>query len=51
MSDEIRDELLRLVRQVREHAQFLERGGVVGVPRGETPASAPSAPAKAPATA
>src|SRR5438045_2574292 len=31
MSD--RDELLRVARQVKEHVAWLERGGVVGVPR------------------
>jgi uracil-DNA glycosylase len=43
-----RDELLRLARQAKEHAAWLERGGVRGVPR--APASAPApAPAAAPA--
>ena len=33
MSD--RDELLSLVRQAKEHAAWLERGGVAGVPKGQ----------------
>jgi DNA polymerase len=46
MSD--RDELLRLTRQVREHLAWLERGNVVGVPRGQgrvaPPEPVPAAP-------
>ncbi len=39
MSDH-RDELLALARQVKEHAAWLERGGVAGVPRRPLPAKA-----------
>jgi DNA polymerase len=56
-----RDELLALARQVKEHAAWLERGGVVGVPRRPLPVKAESprvaaptgsaAPAPAPASA
>ncbi len=59
----VRDELLQLARQVKEHAAWLERGGVVGVPKPKTQstvdnrqpiaraASAPAAVAGASATA
>jgi uracil-DNA glycosylase len=39
MSD--RDELLAIARQAKEHVAWLERGGVVGMPRGEVPPPKP----------
>jgi DNA polymerase len=39
MSD--RDELLAIARQAKEHVAWLERGGVVGMPRGEVPPPRP----------
>ncbi|HZS36666.1 MAG TPA: uracil-DNA glycosylase [Polyangia bacterium] len=49
MSD--RDELLQIVRQVKEHAAWLERGGVAGVPRAIGESARPRAAATATATA
>ena len=49
MSD-ARDELLALARQVKEHAAWLERGGVAGVPR-PLPAKVEPARAASPARA
>src|SRR5437868_13683301 len=44
-----RDELLSLVRQVKEHASWLERGGITAVPRATTPPpSAPATPSPSP---
>jgi uracil-DNA glycosylase family 4 len=34
----VRDELLKLTRQVKQHAAWLERGNVAGVPRGKVEA-------------
>jgi uracil-DNA glycosylase family 4 len=49
----LRDELLKLTRQVKEHVSWLERGNVAGVPR-PAPSAAPAtktvAPVAAPAT-
>src|SRR5436309_2421171 len=45
-----REELLSLVRRAREHVAWRERGGVVGLPRGEAPVRARSAPEPPPAT-
>jgi uracil-DNA glycosylase family 4 len=36
-----RDDLLAIARQAKEHLAWLERGGVVGLPRGEAIAPAP----------
>jgi uracil-DNA glycosylase len=44
-----REELLALTRQVKEHAAWLERGGVVGVPKKSTVDSRPPAARPAPA--
>jgi DNA polymerase len=39
-----RDQLLALVRQVKEHAAWLERGGITAVPRATAATPAPQAP-------
>ena len=44
-----RDELLEIARQAKEHVAWLERGGVVGLPRAPKAAAKPAASAKAPA--
>jgi uracil-DNA glycosylase len=36
-----RDELLAIARQAKEHVAWLERGGVIGMPRGEVPPPRP----------
>jgi DNA polymerase len=48
-----RDELLAIARQLKEHVAWLERGGVVGLPRGAQPSaiSRPSAARVAPVAA
>jgi DNA polymerase len=43
-----RDQLLALVRQVKEHAAWLERGGITAIPRATPPAPSPSAPVPVP---
>ncbi|MCU1278188.1 MAG: phage polymerase-related protein [bacterium] len=47
MSD--RDELLALARQAREHVAWLERGGVVGLPKGQPPSPVTRQPSARPA--
>ena len=49
MSD--RDELLAIARQAKEHVAWLERGGVVGMPRASAAPSVAKQPAPTPAPA
>jgi DNA polymerase len=44
-----RDELLQLVRQAKEHVAWLERGGVVGLPKGQQPSAVSRQPSARPA--
>jgi uracil-DNA glycosylase len=46
-----RDELLALTRQLKEHVAWLERGGVVGLPKGQPPSAVSRKPLAPPVPA